>query len=93
MNDNSEEIKAKGATEAASAAQVEELPAQVSLTPEQIEDIKARAAKADENWDRLLRQTADFENYKKRAARERQESVKYANESLLSKADSGAGHL
>ncbi len=33
--------------------------------------------------DRLLRLAADFENYKKRAARERQEYVKLANERLL----------
>jgi len=43
----------------------------VELSPEQIEELKTRAAKADENWDRLLRTTADFENFKKRAARER----------------------
>ncbi len=29
--------------------------------------------------------TADFDNYKKRAARERQEAISYANESLLTK--------
>jgi molecular chaperone GrpE len=33
--------------------------------------------------DRLLRLAADFENYKKRAARERQEYVAFANERLL----------
>ena len=40
---------------------------------------------ADENWERLLRTTADLENFKKRAAREREEAVKYANESLVKK--------
>jgi molecular chaperone GrpE len=55
------------------------------LTAEQLEELKERAAKADENWDRLLRTTADFDNYKKRAARERQDAVKFANESLLQK--------
>lgn len=54
-------------------------------TAEQLDDLRARAAKADENWDRLVRQSADFENYKKRAARERQEAIKYANEALLQK--------
>ena len=49
------------------------------LTPEQIEDLKSRAAKADENWERLLRTTADFENFKKRAAREKQDALKFAN--------------
>jgi molecular chaperone GrpE len=33
--------------------------------------------------DRLLRLAADFENYKKRAARERQEYVTHANERLI----------
>src|SRR5450759_4673269 len=55
------------------------------LTLEQIEDLKSRAAKADENWERLLRTTADFENFKKRAAREKQDALKFANESLIQK--------
>lgn len=55
------------------------------LTPEQIEDLKTRAAKADENWERLLRTTADLDNFKKRAAREREEAIRYANESLIKK--------
>ena len=55
------------------------------LTPAEIEDLKTRAAKADENWDRLLRTTADFDNFKKRAAREKQDAIKFANESLLQK--------
>jgi molecular chaperone GrpE len=56
-----------------------------TLTPEQLDDLKARAARADENWDRLLRSTADFDNFKKRAARERDEAVKFGNESLIKK--------
>ena len=57
----------------------------VPLSPDQIEDLKTRAAKADENWDRLLRTTADFDNFKKRAAREKIESGQYASFSLLQK--------
>jgi molecular chaperone GrpE len=56
-----------------------------TVNPEQLADLKARAARADENWDRLLRTTADFDNFKKRATREKQEAVKYANEALLQK--------
>ena len=56
-----------------------------TLTAEQLEELKQRAAKADESWERLLRTTADFDNYKKRAAREKQEAVKFANEGLLQK--------
>src|ERR1035437_8703166 len=59
--------------------------ADAELTPEQIEELKPRAAKADENWDRLLRTTADFDNFKKRAAREKIESAQYATFSLLQK--------
>ena len=55
------------------------------VSPEQLDDLKTKAAKADEHWDRLLRTTADFENFKKRAARERQDAIKFANESLLQK--------
>ena len=55
------------------------------LTASEVDELKARAAKASENWDRLLRLTADFDNYKKRAIREREEAVKFANESLISR--------
>src|SRR5580765_3819022 len=55
------------------------------LTAEEIADLKDRAAKADDHWQRLLRTTADFENFKKRATREKQDSIKFANESLLQK--------
>ncbi len=56
-----------------------------SMTPEQLEELKARLAKADENWERLLRTTADFDNFKKRAARERTEAVQFANAALIQK--------
>lgn len=55
------------------------------LTPDQIENLKIKAAKADEHWDRLLRTTADFDNFKKRAAREKMEAVQFANVGLLQK--------
>jgi molecular chaperone GrpE len=60
-------------------------PATPGVAPKALEELLARAAKADENWDRLVRMTADFDNYKKRAARERQEAISFANENLLAK--------
>ena len=54
-----------------------------SVTPEQLEELKTRAAKADDYWQRLLRSMADLENFKKRAAREKQDAIKYANETLM----------
>jgi molecular chaperone GrpE len=73
------------AAENADDARDSQSPAQDSLTPAQIEDLKTRAAKADDHWQRLLRATADFDNYKKRAQREREEAIKFANESLIKK--------
>jgi molecular chaperone GrpE len=61
------------------------VPVAPELTPTQIDGIKARAAQADEYWDRLLRTAADFDNFRKRAARERTEAAHYANTALLSK--------
>jgi len=56
-----------------------------TVNQEQLTELKERAAKADENWDRLLRVTADLENFKKRAAREKTDSIRFANENLLQK--------
>ena len=61
------------------------MPNVPDVAPKEIEELISRAAKADENWDRFVRLTADFDNYKKRASRERQEAVSFANENLLSK--------
>jgi len=78
-------VKGGKADEAQTDTQVEDLAVAGPLTPEQIDQLKERAAKADEYRERLLREAADFDNYKKRAARERQDSVTYANENLLQK--------
>lgn len=56
-----------------------------ALTADDLEQLKLQAAKAAEHWDQLLRTTADFDNFKKRAARERQEAITYANTGLLQK--------
>lgn len=45
-----------------------------------IEELEKNAA---ENYDKYLRAVAEMENYKKRAARERLDSIKYANENLI----------
>lgn len=58
---------------------------EAALSLEEITALKEQAAKGKEHWESLLRTTADFDNFKKRAARERQEAIKYANEGLLQK--------
>ena len=47
--------------------------------------LREQTNKAAEYWERLLRTAADFENFKKRVARERQEAAKYVHEPLLQK--------
>lgn len=56
-----------------------------AATPAELEELTATAAKAAEHWERLVRVSADFENFKKRAAREKQEAIQYANQALLAK--------
>ena len=58
---------------------------QEEISLEELSELQAKAAKADENWDKYVRLSADFENYKKRAARERSEGIRYANEALIEK--------
>ncbi len=55
------------------------------LAAEQLKELQERAAKAEESWERLVRTTADFDNFKKRAAREKTEAIKFANENLIQK--------
>lgn len=47
-----------------------------------IAQLSAAEKQAQDNYDRLLRVMAEFENYKKRTAREMKEVVKYANEKI-----------
>lgn len=55
------------------------------VAADELEDLRARAAKADDYWDRLLRLTADFDNFKKRAARERDDARKAGVESVVTR--------
>src|SRR5436305_14014535 len=51
-------------------------------SPPQAED-ESLQADLDRFRDLALRSQADFENYKKRSAREKEEAIRYANSSLL----------
>mgnify|MGYP002002894070 CR=1 FL=1 len=58
----------------------EELP---PPTPEELMQLRADAAKATEYYERLLRQVAETDNLRKRLAKEKQDAIRYANESLI----------
>ncbi len=47
------------------------------------EALAAKEAEAQENWNKFLRERADLENYRKRVQKEKEEILKYGNESLL----------
>ncbi len=59
--------------------------------PEKVDDpmkdleaqLAAKEQEAQENYDRLLRVSAEFDNYKKRTSRELEEFRKFANQSLI----------
>ena len=52
-------------------------------TDSELKELREKAAKADQYYDALLRAKADLENFRKRAARERDEIMQRANENLL----------
>lgn len=55
-----------------------------AFEPQEIEQkLEAASREAAENYDRLLRVSAEFENYKKRSVREMQDFRKYANQDLV----------
>jgi molecular chaperone GrpE len=74
---NREEAQTSGGD--AAKEDEERLPRKESLK----ERLQAAESKAEENYERLLRVTADFENYKKRMEREMNDFRKFANESLV----------
>ncbi len=45
--------------------------------------IREKEKTAKENYDKYLRALADLENYKKRAVRDKQDAIKYGNETLI----------
>jgi len=55
----------------------------VTIKESEYELLKADSQKAQENWDKLVRFQADFENVRKRWDRDRSEFLRFANEDLL----------
>ncbi|HML77307.1 nucleotide exchange factor GrpE [Geobacter sulfurreducens] len=92
--DKKKHSTAQGADEAITAAGVAGEAAQVkgeevqSVTAEerirQLEaELAAKETEAAANWDKFVRERADLENYRRRTQKEKEELLKYGNESLL----------
>lgn len=76
------EIK-ESLAEAAAPAAEEKKAIPVEISSEKLDELEKKAKASEEYYDRLLRQQAEFENYKKRTARDVEEFRKIANEALI----------
>ncbi len=64
-------------------APAQEPPKTITLPEAELAQLKADAAKAAEHWDKFLRSAADFDNYRKRALREKEEITRAAREAVI----------
>lgn len=58
-------------------------PSLITVETEYLRGVESSAAKAAEHYDRLLRTAADLDNFRKRAAREKEEAARFASASLV----------
>ena len=56
---------------------------EVTISEEEYQSLIGKAKELEELRDKMLRTVADYENAKKRAAREKEEFLKFANERLI----------
>lgn len=72
---------------AAESEPTENPPVEEAAQPDPLEELAAKlAAKEQEaatNWDKFLRERADLENYRRRTQKEKEEILKFGNESLI----------
>ena len=76
--------KDQEASEAVSAAQQAAAGTEEKERVQQLEEsLAAKETEAAANWDRFVRERADLENYRKRVQKEKDDILKYGNESLI----------
>ena len=85
VTEPAEEKNSAAANEGASDSAATASEERKSETEQADDDTEGLQADLDRFRDLALRSQADFENYKKRSAREKEEAIKYANSSLLEK--------
>ena len=87
IQSDSEEANNSEKSEETVSEDNEILKSETQKTDDPIKDLEsklsAKEQEAQETYDRLLRVSAEFENYKKRASREMEEFRKFSNQSLL----------
>lgn len=75
-------MKKEKYTEDTESAEIEEAQAADPMIELQAK-FADKEAEAAANWDKFIRERADLENYRKRTQREKEELIKYGNETLL----------
>ena len=60
-----------------------EQPEYVTVSAAHLKSLEEQAAKAPEAQDKLIRTLAEWDNFRKRIAKEKEESIRFANEGLL----------
>jgi molecular chaperone GrpE len=83
MMKKQEQKKAEGEVRVKAEAKAEAEGAEEKSADEITAQIAAAEEEAKGHYDKLLRVMAEFENFKKRMSREREELVRYGNEKLL----------
>lgn len=86
-NDEKAKEQAEETTTNESPERTSEQTEEEKSFPSELEQLRsrleARDLEAKELQERLLRQAAELENFKKRIAREKEDSIRYANEGLI----------
>lgn len=81
--DKQDMIQETDLKQAAEKEENENAPAGAGQEEDMAGKLEEAERKADDYYDRLLRASAEFDNYRKRTAREMRETIKYANEKII----------
>ncbi|WP_298273257.1 nucleotide exchange factor GrpE [Geobacter sp.] len=77
-------LEAPHTEEQAAAPRAEAAPAEGAERIRELEErLATKEAEAAANWDKFVRERADLENYRKRTQKEKEELLRYGNESLV----------
>ena len=80
IKDNPDKTKADDTATASSVENSTSMDAEIESLRE---ELAAKESEAKTNYDRFLRQVAELENFKRRSAREREDTTRFANEAII----------
>ena len=84
MSDESKNISRERAEDQrAEATEMDRISALEAELTDLRQQLVAKEGEAKNNYDRFVRQTAELDNFKKRASREREDGIRFANEVLI----------